>query len=314
MTMIATPVVKESAQYAGIIKKSGFNLRSVIFSVVLFAFIALMLIPLPRKVSAPAVYSTAESAKLFSTSAAKISAIHFELGDTVTAGQKLLTLKNPDLEYQRLKVETELETLKRQKLLETQWMAGNAATQVSEYDINARRAALDEISEQINSLILVAPTDSTVTSVPSWLNIGVWVNTNTVLAELAATQSVEVRAYVPASKRSLLDQDTATFFANSGGNKVDLNLISISDSNIEVLDDLALAVTHGGEMAVKQNSHGELQPLQGWLVAVLAPAVSTPLEINSERSGYVMFPAQAKSLISSAVDRLYGVVIRESGF
>lgn len=314
ITMLVAPVVKESAQYVGIIRKTGFNLRSVILSTVLCLIIALLFVPLPRKVSAPAVLSTAESSKLFSNSAARIVAIHFEQGDTVVAGQRLLTLENPDLEYQKSKLETELETLKQKKLLETQWMAGNVATQVSEYDINARRAALEEVSEQINSLVLVALSDATVTSVPSWLSTGIWVNTNTVLAELASTQMVEVRAYVPASKRRLLDENTATFFANSGGIGIDLDLIEISDSNVDVLDDRSLAVTNGGEVAVLQSSTGELQPAQGWLMAILSPAVDSQLKINNEKSGYVMFPAKAKSLISSAVDRLYGVVIRESGF
>ncbi len=314
MTMIAAPVVKESAQYVGIMKKHGLNSRSIMLSVTLFLLIALLFVPLPRKVSAPAVFSTAISAKLFSTSAAKISAIHFDQGDKVVTGQKLLTLENPDLEYQKLKIEKELETLKTQNLLETQWMAGNVETQVSEYDISARKAALNEIDEQINSLVLVAASDSTVTSVPSWLRTGVWVNTNTVLAELASTQSMEVRAYVPASKSSLLNQDTATFYSYDGRDSVDLNLASISDSNVDVLDDRTLAVTHGGEVAVLSGVNGELQPVQGWLMAVLSPADSTSLEASGERSGYVMFPAQAKSLISSAADRLYGVVIRESGF
>jgi len=54
------------------------------------------------------------------------------------------------------------------------------------------------------------------------------------------------------------------------------------------------------------------------MMAILSPSALSPsaraLEINSEKIGYVMFPAIAKSLVASVFDRLYGVVIRESGF
>ena len=155
--------------------------------------------------------------------------------------------------------------------------------------------------------------DSTVTTVPAWLEEGVWVNTNEVLAELASSQSLEVRAYVPAAKRDLLEGKSAKFYSTSGADAIDLQLVTLANTNIDVLDDQSLAVANGGEMAVVASSAGELQPLQGWMMAILAPS-DEPLEINSEKTGYVMFPAIAKSLAASVFDRLYGVVIRESGF
>jgi len=72
-------------------------------------------------------------------------------------------------------------------------------------------------------------------------------------------------------------------------------------------------VMHGGDIAASIDERGELHPLQGWMMALLSPVDNT-FEISSERYGYVLFPAEPKSLLSSAFARLYGVVVRESGF
>ncbi len=313
VTMIARPVLKETANYGSLIYKIGVNRRSVVFCTTIVLVLTVLLVPLPRKVTAPAILSSGYATKVFATRQAKVDEVYVAAGDVVTADQKLLSLVDPELEYTRKKLSKEIETLKHRKQMETQWMAKNSATQVSAFDIKAREAALAEVIRQIAALELRVVEDSMVTSIPEWLKPGVWVNTNTVLAELASSHTVEVRAYVPANKSELLHKQKAVFFSNSGGPKIQLDTKTIGDSNIEVLDDHALAVINGGEIPVAVSRNGELNPLQGWLPALLSPT-NTELTLSSERSGYVMFPADAKSLMASAFERFYGVVIRESGF
>ncbi len=314
VTMIATPVIKESAQYVSSIKRTGINIRSGLFSMGLVAMLALLVVPLPRKVTAPAVLSSVHTSMLFATSAAQVSAVHFGLGDNITEGQKLLTLSNPEFEYQNAKLKRELATLRKRKQLETQWRASTSVTEVGEYDIAALMASLKENEEHMSSLELLASADSTVTSVPAWLTEGVWVDANTELAELASKRKIEVRAYVPAARRGLLKEGGVTFYSSTSGRRVGLDIKTIGDSSIDRLNDKALAVTNGGDIAVSKTAVGQLQPIQDWVLAVLTPADGSELEINKETSGYVLFPATAKSLLVSAFDRLYGVVIRESGF
>jgi len=312
-TMIVTPVAKEVMVYGDVIKKTGITLKSIVFFGTLFLMVALLCLPLPRKVSAPAMLGSGYASKIFATSAAQVSVVHVKPGDKLSAGQSIVTLKDPELEFQKLTLTQNLATLKRRKLTETQWLAKDVGAQISNYDIEVVESALAEIQEQIDSLVLVAKADSSVTRLPSWLKKDIWVNTNDVLAELASSEAFEVRAYVPAAKRTLLDNGSAKFYSNAGTDSIDLKGESISHSNIDVLTDHSLAVINGGEIAVSQTADGELEPAQGWVSAVLKPAEKN-LEISSERSGYVMFSAQSKSLISSVFDRVYGVVIRESGF
>jgi len=311
--MIVKPVVKEAVVYGGVIKKEGLSVSSLFSLGVLLLMLALLIIPLPRKVSAPAILSSGHALKVFATRPARVAEVHVEPGDRISADQTVITLEDPALEYEKLKLTQQLSTAKKRKLLETQWLSKDITTQVSDYDIEVYESSLQEIEEQIESLKLKASINSNVAAVPSWLKEGVWVNTNEVLAELASSQSLEVRAYVPAAKRDLLEGQSAKFYPTSGAEALELKLVSLANTNVEILVDPSLAVANGGEMAVVKSSAGELQPINGWMMATLSPG-SQSLELNTEKTGYVMFPARAKSLVASMFDRLYGVVIRESGF
>ena len=313
ITMIVKPVAKEALVYGSVIKKEGVSASSLVSGCCLVVMLVLLVIPLPRKVSAPAVLSSGFASKVFATRPAQVAAVHVQAGDRLATGQMIVTLEDPALAYEEQKLALQLATLKQRKLQETQWQAKEISTRVSDYDIEVYESSLQEIQEQIDSLKLRAPVDSTVTDVPSWLAKGVWVNTNEVLAELASSQSLEVRAYVPAAKRELLQETGATFYTTAGTDAVDLDLVSLADSRVEVLHDQSLAVVNGGDMAVIASDSDELQPVQGWAMAVLSP-LELPPEINNEKTGYVMFEAKPRSFVSSVFDHLYGVVIRESGF
>ena len=313
VTMIITPVAKEITTYIKTINRTGLNKRSFSSVCILTLLVGFLLIPLPRKVSAPALLGSEEVTRLFAPAAAQVREMHVEIGQQVKAGQKILTLTNPELNYQQDKLFEELEALKRRKRAETQWLSNDFEEVVTAHDITAAEASLTEVLQKRGLLELTASADGVITSLPDWIKPGVWVNANTVLAEFASLQEVEVRAYVPASKRDLIAGDRATFYAKVGGQPVELTVKSISDSNVDVLEDHSLAVVNGGDVAASALGNGELQPLQGRFLAVLAPIDST-LSINNESTGHVMFSASAESLVSSAFNRLYGVVIRESGF
>jgi len=264
-------------------------------------------------VSAPALLGSVSTAKIFATRPAQISALHVTEGTYLQSGEPVLTLHDPALVHERDQVIYELNTLIQRQTTETQWLASHSVPLVSEDEITAKRAALLEVETKIESLELLSPVDSIVTTIPSWVKEGVWVNTNTELVALASSQSLEVRAYIPSAELQRIEKGPVYFYTHRGGEPIKLDLVFMDDSNIDVLEDRALAVTYGGDMAVSQSADGHLRPLKGWTMAILRP-VSSALHISTERSGYVMLPAKEKSLMSSVVDRLYGVLIRESGF
>ena len=313
VTMMVMPVAKEIVQYFSLVKKNGLSSRFITTVAIIFSLIAILFVPLPRKVSTPAVLSSHSAAKLFAPTSALVGEVLFQHGDVVRAGQKLLVMQSPELLYEQESLQLRLDTLKRRKLLETNQPNNDAGNRISVFDINALQASLQEVDQKINDLTLVAPVNGTVTELPSWLRPGVWVKPNTVLAELVSKSDVEVRAYIPAAKHSLVSNDTAMFYSNADSNRLELGTEHIGEANIEHLDDKALALVNGGEIAVSASDNNELETLQGWHLAILTPT-DKEFSINKERTGYVMFPATAKSLAKSAFDRLYGVVIRESGF
>lgn len=311
--MIVTPVVKESAAYLHSIKKTGLNFSSLLSVSVALLLVLMLCIPLPRNVSAPAVLGSEHASKLYSTSAARIKAVHVSEGDSVTAQQNVLTLEDPELIFERQKLTTEIALYKRKRQLETQWRSGDQLSQVNAFDISAAQAALTEVNQKIGLMELKAADAGVVTSLPAWVKPGLWVKPNTVLVEIASKNDIEVRSYVPAAKRDLLNDQEAVFQSTATGRKINLVVSHVGDSHIETLDDSVLAVPNGGPIAVSHGAVDVSAPLQGWVMALLTPTDSN-LVIHAETVGYVTYSASEKSLISSLFDRIYALAIRESGF
>lgn len=315
-TLLIKPIAVELLEYCKAVKTSTFKLRQLLLPTIILLLVAVVAFPLPRKVSAPAVISAKAATQIFSPQPAKIKQINLQVGRRVSRGDVLVMLEDPELEYRHAAVQRELQLLELNNARQSGWLQRSSFQEITPGQIESKKAELNQLSEGIARLSLSAPFDATVVSFPDWLKPQVWIAGNTVLAELATLDEPEVRSYVPASLSKYIRDDDgpqARFYFDAGGDPLSLEFQSLSSGHIDHLVDPILAVQQGGTIATRALEDGALVPLQGWQLGVFTP-LETGRQFSNELIGYVLYDAQPRSFARSFFDRMYGVVLRESGF
>ena len=311
-TMLIQPMVKELVFYSKSVRDHGVNARTLLSGLLFIVFMLLMLVPLPRLISAPAVLSASEVTRLFAPIASKVKSVHVQIGDEVSIGQVLIKLDDPELTYRRDSLTNEIALLQFKLSRQTNWEHGPDENQITRYHLKTKQAALADIQQSISQLTLLAAEPGQVVSLPDWLTSGVWVAQNDVVAELAKVLTPEVRAYVSAQHVDRIKRENATFYTSTANNEYPLEAASVSPQSISVLTDESLAISYGGTIAVDQDNNGELIPVHDWSQIKLKPI--NDAAVSREKKGFVMFAAKPRSIAASAINRTYGMLIRESGF
>jgi len=144
---------------------------------------------------------------------------------------------------------------------------------------------------------------------------GTWLSANEVVAEVVNPNGVEVRAYIEAADRNRVIDNPAWFYRHDGESVARLQLRSVSSMTVQNLEDKVLAVVHGGSIPATASQNGELVPREDWHKSIfVAQDHHEIFEAKQEQVGFVLIPAAASSLVWHGLQRLYAVVLRESGF
>lgn len=310
--MLIKPIAKELKEYYSLFQQGALSERRWYSIAALACLMMMVLVPLPTKVVAPAVLSTAESAKLFAPQAAMVESILVQPGQLVSEGEPLLQLRDPDLEYQAKSLSAEIAGIEDRLSQERSWGHREGYKQVSSEDLASKQAALKTVLNQIELLQLKSPFEGRVEHIPDWVSQGTWVQANEVMAQLSAPSNIEVRAYIEAVDRERLLSASAWFYDNNGERLIELAAGAVSSGTIPMLDDTLLAVAQGGVIPTMKDEHGAQVPSEDWYVSTLMPLI--PGEVSREQTGYLLMPASASSLLWRAVQRVYAAIIRESGF
>ena len=313
ISMVIRPVFKEILEYMKILNKQGITVRALVSLSLVTCLIVLFLIPLPRKVTAPALLTAQEAAKVFAPSAAEISEVHVVEGQIVTEGDHLISLSNPSLLYEKAMLQEQIDMMERRLISESDWTGSSTLQEIQKENIESKKAELNQVVGKIRDLVLTSPVNGEVVMIEDWVRAGSAVSENMVLAEVATTSKPVIRAYVTALDKKHVSFGEAVFINESDSQSQHAELISVSTHAIASLEDEVLAIPNGGSIAVTTIHVEQVKPKNDLYLAVLDP-IDTQSMIRHEQSGVVMFPAKARSMASSTMQRIYGVVIRESGF
>lgn len=313
IAMLLKPLASELWHYIRTIASGQVSGARVGSLITVLAFSALFFIPLPRSISIPAVISADTAGRVFNHTAGFVTAVNVETGQEIKAGDVLVQLRVPELDYREATLRLEIEKFEYQLNRKTQWNKQQPHTEVSQAHIRSKQAELDQVIHEKERMALRAPYDAIAVAVPEWLQPGLWLSANTILAEFVSNEEPEIRAYLPANKLAYIDSGTASFETHAGTDFNNLLLTSISDANINVLTDTILSTQLGGVIATQQLPDGELEPLQGWhMVSFSLGEYARPLP--QELAGFTKLAMEPHSFASSVFRRVYGVVLRESGF
>lgn len=319
-SLFVKPVFKELLVYWVQIKtESGSWFRRRVTSICgLVVLMLLFVIPLPRQINAPAIISSEDRVRLFSPAALRVQRVLVKVGDHVKTGDVLLDLHDPELYLREAMLFAEMKLLHHRLSSDTGRVDLQANMQISAADIVSKQAELAEVRQAIAKLSLQSSVDGQVVHLAEGAKAGTWTGRNQVLIDVATSRSLLVRAYLPAAAADRIRGSKGYFRSDSDRVVVPVSLRNLHLSSIQQLSDTALAISHGGVIATRSEAGRRKGdpvrqiPLQEWRMAELSPG--SRVQIPHEKSGFVSFEAEPKSLLSSGLDRIHGVLLRESGF
>ncbi|MGI9334741.1 MAG: HlyD family efflux transporter periplasmic adaptor subunit [Gammaproteobacteria bacterium] len=316
---IALPIARELSrwwQMRGSIAQTGHARVSLL---ILIAVVAVLVVPWHSRVTVPAVLERAQHAAIHAPRPGRIAAVHLRPGDSVHAGEVLLELHSPQLDY-RMQIAD-----KRIDLRDIQTRRSAAGTsdltqlRTLRRSLQAEQEARRGLEQERERLVIRAPFDGVVTDVADGLHPGRWINESLALALLVAASAVEARGLVMESDVALVEPGAgARFYPEDGAlPTVDLQVGRLERANLTHLDRPYLASEHTGEVPVRRDSDGRLVPERAVYRVHLAPideaTAPTYLPIRTIR-GTVNLSAEARSIAQRVYDRVVAVLIRETGF
>ena len=277
--------------------------------------LAAVFVPWQARVAAPAMLEAERQTELFSALPGRVAASALGDGRRVAAGETLLALEAPELEFQLQSAAFEIEALR----LQLQRQSGNAATLqeigVLQEKLAERLAVRDALERQQARLTLVAPFDGVLRDVALDLHVGRWIGADMAVARLVAPTGTRVLAFVDGTALERLAPGArARFFPDDPvAPAVALWVREIDPTGVRHLDRPSLASTQGGPIAVRPDERQRLVPVQAIFRAVLAPPDEGPAPAHTQR-GTVHIDAQAQSYAVRAWRHGLGVFFKESGF
>jgi len=142
----------------------GQRARALGLAFVLFCVLtSILLIPMPSTTRVQGVVAASEQGEIFSDSGGVVKIIHTQPGELVQQGDKLVTLSNPSLERDILKVKAELTGLDADRMVSFQRGKQNVAVDhvATTAERERLKTNLDDLQRRANALVIKAQQDGT---------------------------------------------------------------------------------------------------------------------------------------------------------
>jgi len=291
------------------------NRHSIMSLCILVACIGALIIPMPGRHWAPAVFVAAEQLKVYSPSPARVARLHVNVGQTVTMGIKLVELESPELTHQ---LDNALA-----RISELQWKEAHVSHQASaarqlgviREELIALNNEADGLRKEIDQLTIRAPHDGIVAEIEDDITPGRWVARGALLVHIVNEKIQVIEAFV--TETSLVDisvgQVGKFLTDNSIGHEITAEVARIDTNSVAVLPWQMLASENGGDIECLRSAKGKLVPRQTWYRVILRPNQHVD-EPHYQQRGRVLLQSSAHSIITSLLRSLYVILIKESGF
>ncbi|SMF80510.1 putative peptide zinc metalloprotease protein [Tistlia consotensis] len=311
---IVRPILRELINWWSLRVALRWTLRSITTLALLGGAIALLLIPWQSDVSAPALLRAAATAGLYAPQPARIEEVALKRGDAVRAGDLVIRLGSPDLDYEIASAERKIGTLRLQL----------AATNVSLDLAQRNKVALQSLEEALTQhagllaekkrLTLTAPLDGRLAELPDYVEPGAWIAADEEFGLIVSAGAGEVEAYVDESDLWRFRKGApARFYPADGRAPLSgLTVAAIDDTATRALDAKILASEYGGGVPVRRDEEGKLVP-QKAVYRVLLRAPHLPAPARAERGTLVIAGAR-ESLIGRFWRHAVSVLVRESSW
>ncbi len=273
------------------------------------------LFPVTGEVMAPAVIHAAEETRIFPPASAYIAQVAVKPGQTVAAGDLLMSLKSPNV---TLRIELALAKA-RGLQAELVALASNPQrrerTLVLDRELEETLAEYRSATEDRDRLELHAPFDGRVTDLWPDMVQNRWVGMAQPLLRLVATRGSEVEAFLSEAQLAgvRIGQRARFYPSQAGASVVAGEVVAIDTVAGKQIARPLLASVYGGEIAARKGEHGELVANEAlYRVVMRVDAGETPPPWLAR--GELRINADWTTLANNFLTRPLAVIIRESGF
>jgi putative peptide zinc metalloprotease protein len=311
---IARPAVNEFGEIFRMKNLLTFNTRLLMTLLALSAFALWLTIPLERTFTVPGVVIPQVSQTLYVPAEGTVSFLRpLQLDEKIAPGELLLKVDNPQLETDLKILRSELACLDEEiKMLggDGEDMAFWREKLEEREKIKLELAEKTEVARQ-NSV------DAAQGGIVAYLNPdllpGQAVKRNTVVATLISPQKRVVVAYLPEQKIGEIKTGASVSFVNGcDGKKYAGKIGTVNRTKAERMAFAALMAEHGGNVVGKKAGESFMPSQPYYEIRIVldenvnSQAVGTP--------GFIIAETEPVSYLANFGRRIWGVLLRESGF
>ncbi len=291
------------------------NKNSMITFSVLSILLLILIIPWRTNISIPASLDYRYQTKLFSQVEGQLLKINIKNGHQVQKGQLLISMTNPEIAHKLKQAQIDLKVINTRLRQERDRSQELGFKQASLYDLQSITSQLRSLKREQRKLNIHAPFSGKIVLSNSGFQPGVWLNKNTLIAELIAHHQPVVYAYISEKDlERIAVNDTAIFYPNeAGGHKIHLRIASIDKAAAKTLTTPYLSSQFGGDIASELDQDKQIKINESLYRIKLTPQNNT-LKIQHIIRGTVVIQGQRVSYLKRLWRLVASVLIRESGF
>lgn len=295
------------------------NRQTLSSTALLALLLALLLFPWQSALHAPAVIMAEQAQGLYTPYAAQVIGESVKQGQKVKAGQLLVQLHSPDLDYQLRKAQAREQLLRWQQEQQSfDIQLQQAGPALRKHWQNARQE-VESIQRQIDQLRIIAPFDGEVLTRNDALFPGTWLAAGEQLFQLAAPAGIKGEAFISEPQLLRLQNSTTiptqlTFVAGLPGMQaMHCHALGADALNISILEQPVLASVHGGTIATQLNDQQQLVPVESHFRVRFDSCTGKP-NTHQILAGTVLLQGERRSLLVRGMRYARAVLMSEAGF
>lgn len=276
--------------------------------------LALMLVPLPGRVTGMGLLQPAEQLTLYAPAGAQVRALPFRTGDAVAAGALLFEVASPALQLRSLQSAARVTGVQGQITASAFDAEQRRDWQLAAEQLQSRRAEAQTVAADAQRYAPVAPFAGRFVDADPDLRVGDWVARDEVLGRLVGTGARQVVTYVDEKDvRRIAVGDAGLFVVDVlHGPNLRLRVKSIERDATRTLNERVLASHLGGQVLVREQGQG-LVP-ETAVFRVVLDVLEGQDHVDQSWRGWVALDAQPEPLLQRFARQALSVFWREAGF
>ena len=293
--------------------------RSKLTAAIALCALALTVIPWSSRITVPSVLEAKQIARIYPARAGLVSAVNIKAGDRVNAGEPLIVMTSPDIDFQLTVTARKIALVKLR--LERRSADGDdrAKSLIMERELISLSSELKGLQRERSELIVRAPSNGVVAELNAAIHPGRAISRSEMIALVTGDDALVARGYIAERDLARVEVKAQGRFIpdQPGMDDVRVQLLDVANSGTGVIDVPELASTHGGLIGVRaqagEGGRKKLVPVEANYLATMAADPAAPLPRYCVR-GVVQLDSTAQSLLARGWRQVAAVLVRESGF